>query len=92
MGVSANNNIWQRFFSPISNMNNNFEFKEYGLFKDNSKENKIKLIYKFDEPGEKIRLIGSKFFVNNKNNCKMVINFEEKELLEFYESKKMKSF
>ena len=40
---------------------NNKEF-----FKDQSRENKLKIKYKIDLPGKKIRLVGEKFYENNK--------------------------
>ena len=61
--------------------------KNNGLFIDESKENKITLIYNIDKPGEKIRLLGSQFIENNKENCKMIIDFTEMDLLEYYQPK-----
>ena len=57
------------------------------LFKDESKENKIKLLYKIDFNEENIRLIVSKFYENNKYKCVMCINFVLNGLLEFYKAK-----
>ena len=44
------------------------------------------MIYKINKPNEKIRIIGKNFFLRNKNNCKIIIKNEEKNLMEFYES------
>ena len=49
------------------------------LFSDESKENKITLIYNIDKPGENIRLFGSKFIKNNKDKCQMIIDFTKME-------------
>ena len=62
------------------------------LFQNISKENKLILKYKIDYPGESIRLVGSKFYENNKDNCKMCIEFEVKDLMEFYQAKNNESF
>ena len=58
------------------------------FFKNESKENKINLIYKIKNKGEKIRLFGSKFYEKNKDNCKMVIDYLKEDLKEIYEPKK----
>ena len=72
----------------INNILINNESKEKeNFFKNSSKENKIKIIYKVNKPKEKIRLFGLKFVEKNKNNCKMCIDFEELEISEFYETK-----
>ena len=62
------------------------------LFQIVSDKNKLILNYKIDYPGEIIRLIGKKFYENNKNNCQMCINFVRMGLLEFYESKNEERF
>ena len=62
------------------------------FFKSDSNENILKLKYKINSPGEKIRLVGSKFYEHNKDKCKMVIFFAVSDLLEFYESKNDESF
>ena len=43
------------------------------------------LKYKLNESSNKIRIFGDKFVINNKNNFKILINNEEKELCEYYE-------
>ena len=45
------------------------------------------LIYKVSMLLEKVRLFGEKFYSNNKLDCKIVINGEEKEICEFYHNK-----
>ena len=66
--------------------NNNNENED--LFQDISNENKLVLKYKIDYPGENIRLVGSQFYENNKDNCKLCIDFVVKDLMEFYIAKK----
>ena len=73
-----------------NNKNNGNDADEF--FKNDSNENLLKIKYKIDSPGEKIRLVGSKFYENNKDKCKMVIFFAVSDLLEFYESKNDESF
>ena len=57
------------------------------FFNNPLKENKINLIYN-KKPEERIRLFGKEFYEKNKNNCKMVIDLAEMDLIEYYESKK----
>ena len=73
-----------------NNKNNGNDDDEF--FKNESNENALKIKYKINSPGEKIRLVGSKFYENNKDKCKMVIFFAVSNLLEFYESKNNESF
>ena len=72
--------------------NENNENDDDEFFKNDSNKNILKIKYKIDSPGEKIRLVGSKFYENNKDKCKMVIFFAVSDLLEFYESKNDESF
>ena len=75
-----------RFF--LSCINNNKKPRKKGFFVDQSKENKITIKYKVNNKNENIRLFGSKFFEKNKNICKILIDFVEKDkFLEFYEVK-----
>ena len=53
------------------------------LFTNESKKNKITLIYKIKD-GEYIKLFGSKFIENNKENCRMIIEFKKTNLKEYY--------
>ena len=46
--------------------------------------NKFKLIYKLDRINNKMKIFGEKFIENNKNNFKIKINNEEKDLCEYY--------
>ena len=55
-------------------------------FKRESNENILKIKYKIISPGEKIRLIGHKFYEKNNDKCKMIIDFTLSNLLEFYTS------
>ena len=57
------------------------------VFNDNIFKNSFRLIYKINQPCERIRLFGSKFYENNRNNCRICINFELMNLIEFYEVK-----
>ena len=76
--------------------NKDISFDNYNenddLFQIVSNESKLRLNYKIDYPGEIIRLVGTKFYENNKNNCQMCINFVKTDLHEFYKSKKEESF
>ena len=81
------NELFDKKDEPSPNDGHNID----NLFKDQSKENKIRLIYKINSPGEKIRLVGSKFYENNKNSCKMINFFAVKDLLEFYKAKNNES-
>ena len=56
------------------------------FFKENEKST-YSMFYKINHPCKSIRLFGSKFYENNKDNCKICINFEEMNLMEFYEVK-----
>ena len=81
----------------IINLGLNYELKNYydndnineinEFFINQSKENKITMFYKINNPKENIRLFGEKFFNNNKENCRMVIDFVEMPLLQFYQPK-----
>ena len=44
------------------------------------------LKYKLDKENDKIRLFGEYFINQNKNNCNLIINGEEKELCEYYDN------
>ena len=57
------------------------------LFTDDSEINKIVLIYKVNSPEENIRLVGSSFYENNRNKCKLCIDFVINEFCEFYKAK-----
>ena len=65
--------------------------------KDNlyiNEENKKTIIileYKISNNEKKIRLFGEKFFKNNKDKCKMLIDFSLKDISEFYELKENKT-
>ena len=50
-----------------------------------NKNNKFKLVYKLNKSNNKIKLFGKEFIENNKNNFKISINGEEKDLCEEYE-------
>ena len=50
--------------------------------------NKITIIYQIDKPGENIKIFGSKFIENNRDKCKMVIDFTIKNLQEYYNPKR----
>ena len=43
------------------------------------------LKYQINKSHNRIRIFGDKFVINNKNNCKLIINNEEKELCQYYE-------
>ena len=51
---------------------------------EKSRKNKIILEYKINNKEQEIRLFGEKFFQNNKDKCKIVIDFSEINLIEFY--------
>ena len=65
--------------------NNNENDDEF--FKNDSNENKLKLKFKINSSEERIRLVGSRFYERNYNNCKIVIDFVVKDLIEFYKVK-----
>ena len=70
-------------FKNISNKNNsNYIF-------DNKAKNEIKLKYMILDY-DYLRVFSKKFVENNKKNCKLVINEEEKELSEYIDINKMK--
>ena len=50
--------------------------------------NFIDIIYKINNPKEKLKLLGEKFVENNKNVCEMIINDYEYELCSFIDIKK----
>ena len=56
-------------------------------FNYNAFKNSFRLIYKINQPCEKIRLFGSKFYENNRNKCRICIDFEVMDLIEFYKVK-----
>ena len=77
----------------INGCKNIFSFykkQEIEPFERESRDNKITLYYRTEEPNENIRLVGEKFYENNKENCKMVIDKVEKDCLEFYKTDKTK--
>ncbi len=52
-------------------------------------ENEISIIYIINDEDKFIQLFGSKFVLNNKTNCKLIINDEEKELCEYLDIKNL---
>ena len=70
-----------------SNDNINYNDDDFEFFLTPSKENKITILYKINNPNDNIRLFGKKFLEKNKNNCKMVIDLVEMDLLEFIKPK-----
>ena len=64
-------------------MNSNIEKKFYDIFNIYRKMNIDEINITYKPNGKKIRLFGDDFVERNKNNCKMIINGEEKELKEF---------
>ena len=52
-------------------------------------KNEIKIQYKYSNKTKFIRLFGEKFIEKNKKNCKLVIDDNETDLIEFYENKEM---
>ena len=52
-------------------------------------KNEIKIQYKYSKKTKFIRLFGEKFIEKNKKNCKLVINDNETDLIEFYENKEI---
>ena len=83
------NELFNQNNEHITENNNN---ENDDLFKDLSNKNQLVLKYKINYPGEKIRLVGSKFYENNKANCQICIDFVVKELNEFYIAKKNENF
>ena len=57
------------------------------IFFEENQESTYSIFYKINHPHERIRLFGSKFVENNRNNCEICIDFEEMDLKEFYEVK-----
>ena len=55
-----------------------------------NEELKIEMKSKFGEEMSKNKLFGERFVKNNKNNCKIVINGKEKELVSFYDIERLK--
>ena len=74
-----------------NNLEQNIKDSNEDLFKDESKINKIKLIYKVNYSEENIRLFGSSFYQNNKNKCNLCIDFVINEFSEFYKAKTKES-
>ena len=42
--------------------------------------NELTMIYKIEENAQKVKILGEEFVKNNKENCKIVIDGEEKEI------------
>ena len=61
-----------------------FDSIKKNFFIENEKST-FSIFYKINHSGERIRLFGSKFCENNKNKCKICIDFEELDLTEFYD-------
>ena len=80
MGVCLN------LYKKLCNGENDIVFFKRNFFKENEK-NTYCLFYKINQPCERIRLFGSKFCENNRNKCKICIDFEEMDLIEFYDVK-----
>ena len=51
--------------------------------------NEIHIKYKIKKEDNKIRIFGNKFIHMNYNNCKIVINGKEKELVSFYDIERL---
>ena len=80
-----NNNILQNDCEEIISIINNNIIKI-----EESKEKKKYIIYKKKTINSEIRLFNKHFIEKNKGKCKLIINDEEKELVEFYTLKDMK--
>ena len=52
--------------------------------------NKLKIYYKIDKKDKKIKLFGKQFVENNKENCKILIEGKEYELMEYFNLKNCK--
>ena len=65
------------------NVNGNIYEKFHDIY------NEFLLSYEINGVDEKIRLLGNNFYENNKENCKMIIDDKELDLIEFYENNKM---
>ena len=49
----------------------------------NKNLNELTIIYKIDKNDKRIKLFGEKFIENNKNNCKIIIDNKEEEIIEY---------
>ena len=78
--------VCNNLYKKLCGGENEIDFTKENFFKGNEK-NTYSIYYKVNHPCERIRLFGSKFCENNRNNCKICIDFEEMYLLEFYEVK-----
>ena len=57
---------------------------------NNEKINEIKIIYKIDKNEKEIKLFGSTFIKNNRGKCKFMHKDKEYELIEYFNTKKIK--
>ena len=64
------------------------EIKSIIGYEPNNINNELILTYKFNEYSKEIKILGEKFVENNKNNCKLKIYDEEKDIQECYTFKK----
>ena len=78
--------VCYNLYKKLCGEENEIDFTKENFFKGNE-ENTYFIYYKVNHPCERIRLFGSKYCENNRNNCKICIDFEEMDLLEFYEVK-----
>ena len=75
------------FNSQPNQRPDNIIIKKIRFFNNETRENKIQLIYKINKPGEIIRLFGSNFCEKNKDNCEICIDLAKRNLLDFYKTK-----
>ena len=77
-----------KYLKNLSNEKNNIndEYKNKALISDNfnkiiindeNDNNKITMIYQKDKNKREIRVLGEEFIINNKGNCKLIINKKE---------------
>ena len=80
----------------IKNIKKNIKKNIINIYenKNNNENNEMNIIYKINKNEEKIKLFGSKFINNNKQNCILFINDKKCDICEYYyinkeESKKI---
>ena len=92
LGISDNNNsgiFIGKIIKEIEKNNEDIQFvdkKKLNISKNNNNlDNEIIMKYTIDND-KKIKLLGNRFIENNRNNCKLKINGEEKEICEYIEA------
>ena len=88
----SNENLSDSKSNSHNLIQSNTNVKENINSKFQNNYNEFLLTYKINESDKKIRFIGHNFYEINNQNCKMIIDDKELNLLEFYEDNKKNNY